>query len=178
MVIQLKGCRMLTLIAVVGGGETPKSVLDAAFKTGAEIMRAGFTLICGGLGGVMEAACRGASTVVGSGTGRIIGVLPGYDKGEANPYVDVVIATGIGYARNSIIASSADAVIVISGGSGTLSEIALAWQYGKPIVILRGLPGITSRFIEESIDGRRSDRILGADSPEDAVHIIRSILGC
>jgi hypothetical protein len=169
---------MQTLIAVVGGGETPKTVLDAAFETGAEIMRAGLTLICGGLGGVMEAACRGASSVVGSGTGRIIGVLPGYDKGDANPYVDIVLATGIGYARNSIIASSADAVIGISGGSGTLSEIAFAWQYGKPIVILRGFPGITSRLIKDSLDGRRSDRILGADSPADAVQTIRSILNC
>jgi uncharacterized protein (TIGR00725 family) len=167
---------MQTLIAVIGGSTEPQSVLDAAFDTGAEIMKIGFALICGGLGGVMEASCRGAASVVGSGSGRIIGVLPGYDKGAANPYVDLVIATGIGYARNSIIVSSADAIIAMGGGSGTLSEVALAWQYGKPIVTLRGIPGITNQFIDEALDRRRNDRILGADNPKDAVATIRAIL--
>ncbi len=167
---------MQTLVAVIGGSSATRPVLQAAFETGAEIMKAGFTLICGGLGGVMEAACRGAASVVGSGSGRIIGVLPGYDKNAANPYVGLVIATGIGYARNSIIVSSADAVIAIGGGSGTLSEVALAWQYDKPIVILRGLPGITKQFIDQALDGRRDDCILGADSPEDAVATVKAIL--
>ena len=167
---------MQTLVAVIGGSSAPRPILQAAFETGAEIIKAGFTLICGGLGGVMEASCRGAASVVEIGSGRIIGVLPGYDKNAANPYADLVIATGIGYARNSIIASSADAVIAIGGGSGTLSEIALAWQYGKPIVILRGLPGITKQFIDEALDDRRDDCILGADNPRDAVAAVKTLL--
>jgi uncharacterized protein (TIGR00725 family) len=110
---------MHVLIAVIGSSEGPRAVLDAAFETGREIMEAGYSLICGGMGGVMEAACRGAHSVVGERSGRIIGIIPGSDKNEANPFADIVIATGIGYARNSIIASSADAVIAVSGGSGT-----------------------------------------------------------
>ena len=167
---------MQTIVAVIGGSSATQQVLDSAYETGAQIMHAGFTLICGGLGGVMEAACRGASSVIGKGSGRIIGVLPGYDKTAANSYVDLVIATGIGHARNSIIASSADAVIAIGGGSGTLSEIALAWQYGKPIVVIRGLPGIGDRFIGEALDDRRADTILGADNPAQAVSAVKAIL--
>ena len=167
---------MQTLVAVIGGSSAQRPVLQAAFETGVEIMKSGFTLICGGLGGVMEASCRGAVSIVGNGSGRIIAVLPGYDKNAANPYADIAIATGIGYARNSIIASSADAVIAIGGGSGTLSEVALAWQYGKPIVILRAHPGISEQFIDKTLDGRRDDCILGADNPRDAVAIVKGIL--
>ena len=167
---------MNTLVAVIGASNAPQPVLQAAFETGVEIMKAGFVLICGGLGGVMEASCRGAASIVEKGSGRIIGVLPGYDKGAANPFVDLVIATGMGYARNSIIASSADAVIAVGGGSGTMSEIALAWQYGKPIVIIRGLPGISKQFIDMSLDDRRDDFIVGVDTPGDAVSAVKAAL--
>jgi uncharacterized protein (TIGR00725 family) len=165
-----------TLIAVVGSSSASQPVLDSAFKTGAEIMKAGFSLICGGLSGVMEAACRGAFSIVGTNSGRIIGILPGLDKQDANPYADIVIATGIGYARNSIIACTADAVIAVSGGSGTLSEIAFAWQYGKPVVVLGGLPGFSARLIGLSIDERRNDNIRGAADPEEAIAIVKSRL--
>jgi uncharacterized protein (TIGR00725 family) len=167
---------MQTLVAVIGASSARDSVLQAAFDTGVEIMKAGFTLICGGRGGVMEASCRGAASIAGKSSGRIVGVLPGYDKNEANPYVDLVIATGIGYARNSIIVSSADAVIAIGGGSGTLSEIALAWQYAKPIVVIRGLPGISSSFAERALDDRRNDVIMGADNPVEAVAAVAAAL--
>ncbi len=167
---------MQTLIAVIGSSYASQSVLDTAFKTGAEIIKAGYSLICGGLSGVMEAACEGAFSIAGEGSGRIIGILPGQDKREANPYADIVITTGIGYARNSIIACTADAVIAVSGGSGTLSEIALAWQYGKPIVVLQGLPGFSARLIGLSIDERRKDNIKGAANPEEAISIIKSML--
>ena len=167
---------MQTLVGVVGASAAPQCVLDAAFETGIEIVKAGYSLICGGLGGVMEAACRGAHSVVGDHSGRIIGVLPGHDKYDANPYVDVVIATGMGYARNSIIACTADALIAVSGGSGTLSEIALAWQYGKPIIVLRDLPGFVEQLIDQALDSRRNDRVLGAQSPGEALALVRSML--
>jgi uncharacterized protein (TIGR00725 family) len=165
-----------TLIAVIGSSSASQSVLDAAYETGAEIIKGGFSLICGGLSGVMEAACKGAHSIAGANSGRIIGILPGQDKWEANPYADIVITTGIGYARNSIIACSADAVIAVSGGSGTLSEIALAWQYGKPIVVLQGLPGFSAQLIGLSIDERRNDSIHGAANPREAISIIKSRL--
>jgi uncharacterized protein (TIGR00725 family) len=87
-------------------------------------------LVCGGLGGVMEAACRGAK---GSG-GLTVGILPGADRAAANPFVDVAIPTGLGEARNALVVRAADAVIAIGGGYGTLSEIALALRAGKPVV--------------------------------------------
>jgi uncharacterized protein (TIGR00725 family) len=87
-------------------------------------------LVCGGLGGVMEAACKGAK---GSG-GTTVGILPGTDRTAANPYVDTAIATGLGEARNAIVARSADALIAIGGAYGTLSEIAFALKAGKRVV--------------------------------------------
>jgi uncharacterized protein (TIGR00725 family) len=167
---------MQSLVGVIGASAASEEVLNAAFETGREVMRAGYGLICGGLGGVMEAACRGAQSERGRRPGPIVGVLPGYSRADANPYVDIVITTGMGYARNSIIASSADAVVAVSGGSGTLSEIAFAWQYGKPIVILLDLPGISGELVDRALDNRRNDRILGAANPRKAVQIIKSLL--
>jgi uncharacterized protein (TIGR00725 family) len=170
---------MYRLVGVIGASAASERVLNAAFETGRELTKAGFGLICGGLGGVMEAACRGAHAAKAGSRDRhnpIVGVLPGYAKTDANPYVEIVITTGMGYARNSVIASSADAVIAVSGGSGTLSEIAFAWQYGKPIIIVRNLPGIPGELIDRALDERRKDSILGAESPREAVRIVESLL--
>ena len=169
-------------IAVIGGSriERKSGIYDMAYEVGKNIAGKGAILVCGGLSGVMEAACRGAqSGKAGTADRRapIVAVLPGYDKADANPYVEIVITTGMGYARNSVIASSADAVIAVSGGSGTLSEVAFAWQYGKPIVIIRNLPGIPGELIDRALDERRKDRILGAESPREAVRIVESLLG-
>ena len=120
------------IIAVVGGDASsgPSSTaLTQAEAVGAEIARRGALLICGGRGGVMEAACRGA----GEAGGITIGVLPGRDRAEMNPYVQIPIVTGMSEARNAIIALSADAVIAIDGEYGTLSEIALALAHGRPV---------------------------------------------
>jgi uncharacterized protein (TIGR00725 family) len=87
-------------------------------------------LVCGGLGGVMEAACRGAR----EGGGTTVGILPGADRADANPFVDVAVATGLGEARNALVVRSADALVAVGRGYGTLSEIALAIKAGKPVV--------------------------------------------
>ena len=89
-------------------------------------------MLCGGLGGVMEAAAEGAA----SAGGTVVGILPGGDRSAANPYVTVAIATGLGEARNAVLTAAADAVIAIGGGWGTLSEIALARKHGRPVVAL------------------------------------------
>ena len=83
----------------------------------------------------MEAASKGAFNEAGKDSGRIVGILPGTNKDDANPYIDISVPTGIGYSRNMIVACASDAVIAIAGGSGTLSEIAMAWQYRKPIIV-------------------------------------------
>jgi uncharacterized protein (TIGR00725 family) len=90
----------------------------------------GAVLVCGGLGGAMEAACRGAKEAGGT----TLGVLPGVDRGEANPYVDIAVPTGLGQGRNLVIVHTADALIAVGGGYGTLSEIALALRAGKPVI--------------------------------------------
>jgi hypothetical protein len=118
------------IVAVIGGSDASSEALDKAEAAGREIARHGATLVCGGLGGVMEAACRGCRDAGGT----TIGILPGTDASEANPYVDVPVVTGMGQARNLVIVRTADAVIAIGGGFGTLSEMAFALRLGKPLV--------------------------------------------
>jgi uncharacterized protein (TIGR00725 family) len=104
--------------------------LEAAEEVGRLLAQAGAVVVCGGGGGAMEAVCRGAKEAGGT----TIGILPGSDRHAANPYVDAVVATGIGEARNSIVARTADVVIAVAGAYGTLSEIALALRAGKTVV--------------------------------------------
>jgi uncharacterized protein (TIGR00725 family) len=117
-------------VAVCGPGEATAEQEAVAEAVGAGLARAGAVLVCGGLGGVMEAACRGAS---GAG-GLTIGLLPGLDRSAANPHVAVAIPTGMGELRNGLIVRAADAVIAVGGAYGTLSEVALALKTGTPVV--------------------------------------------
>ena len=125
-------------IAVVGAGEASETLRRMAFEVGGAIARAGSVLVCGGRGGVMEAAARGARD---SG-GHTIGILPGYDHDAANPHIEFAIATGLGEARNVLVVASADAVIALDGEAGTLSEVALALKLGRPVVALNSWNGI------------------------------------
>ena len=120
------------IIAVCGSSDVDRSGSERAREVGRLLARKGCSLICGGLGGVMEASCRGAKEE----GGMTIGILPGNRREDANPYVDVPIVTGMGHARNLIIVQSAHAVIALPGGPGTLSEIALALKAGTPVVAL------------------------------------------
>ena len=144
-------------IAVIGGSDVSPSIEALAEEVGREIARHGAVLVCGGLSGVMEAACRGA---VGEG-GLTVGILPGDNRQSANPYVKIPIATGIGYARNAAVAKSAQAVIAIDGSYGTLTEIAYALQGGIPVI------GLDTWSI--SINGKEDSNIIRADSPKEAV---------
>ena len=118
------------LVAVIGGSAPTAEEAAAAEAVGRALAAGGAILVCGGRGGVMEAACRGAK----SAGGLTIGILPGTDRGEANPYVDIPIVTGIGWARNAIITRTAQAVVAVGGSYGTLSEIAFALGFGVPVV--------------------------------------------
>ena len=117
-------------IAVIGGGEASESVLAQAERVGAQLARAGATLVCGGLDGVMAAACRGAKAA----GGVTVGVLPGSDAEAANRWVDVALPTGMGEARNALVVRAAGAVVAVDGEYGTLSEIALALRFGIPVI--------------------------------------------
>jgi hypothetical protein len=115
---------------VVGAAAPDQAAAAAAETVGRLVAEAGAVLVCGGLGGVMEAACRGAA---GAG-GLTVGILPGADRGAANPWVRVAVATGLGELRNGVVVGTADVVVAIAGEYGTLSEIALALKAGRPVV--------------------------------------------
>lgn len=117
-------------LAVVGAASCSEEASVLARQVGREIAQRGAVLVCGGRGGVMEAACEGAKEA----GGLTVGILPGGDRREANRFVDIPIATGLGEARNAIVVCTADAVIALSGGYGTLSEIGLALKIGRPVV--------------------------------------------
>ena len=117
-------------VAVIGAGDAAPGDLAVAEDLGRELATGGAVVVCGGLGGVMEAVCRGAQ---GAGGGTI-GILSGDDRHQANPHVDVAVATGLGEARNLLIVRTADVVVAVGGEFGTLSEIAFALRLGKPVV--------------------------------------------
>lgn len=117
-------------VAVVGGGDAGPTDVAMAEDLGRELARRGAVVVCGGLGGVMEAVCRGARQA----GGRTIGILPGNDRSQANPHVEVAVATGLGEARNLLVVRTADVVVAVGGEFGTLSEIAFALRLGTPVV--------------------------------------------
>jgi len=145
------------IVAVIGAGQCSKEMEQVAESVGRELARRGVTLVCGGLGGVMEAACRGAK----SEGGLTIGILPGLSRREANPYVDIPVATGLGEARNIIVVRTSQAVIAVDGEYGTLSEIAYALKLGIPVVGLN-----TWQLAKE---GRLVSAIVEAATPAEAV---------
>jgi uncharacterized protein (TIGR00725 family) len=116
-------------VAVVGPGDAAPDEVEAAEAVGRALAGRGAVLVCGGLGGAMEAACRGAKQAGGT----TVGILPGLDRSAANQWVDVAVPTGLGEARNALVVRAADALIAVAGGYGTLSEIALALKGGKPV---------------------------------------------
>jgi uncharacterized protein (TIGR00725 family) len=143
-------------IAVVGPGSGSEH-LAAAEEVGAAIAEAGCGLVCGGLGGAMEAACRGAR----SRGGLTLGLLPGLDRDDANGWVVVAVPTGLGEARNALVVRAADAVIAVGGGWGTLSEIALAMKTGVPVI------GLATW--EPAIGGALAAGIVRTERPREAV---------
>ena len=161
-------------ILVVGFGKDQCTALayQIAYKVGFELAKSGAVLLTGGLGGVMEAASRGAT----EGGGFAIGIIPQDDKAKSNPYCDAVIATGIGYARDFVTANSADAVIVVGGGAGTLIELCAAYQSKTPIVAVKGTGGIAVRYADQYLDDRQTQRVQSEGSAETAVKRALSLI--
>jgi uncharacterized protein (TIGR00725 family) len=142
---------MKKLIGVIGGSEAPPDILLLAEKVGRLIARSGNVLVCGGLGGVMEAASRGAREE----GGLTVGILPGPSRTEANPHIEIAIATNLGHARNAVIAQTCDCLIAVGGKYGTLSEIGFGLAIGKRVIGLRSWDCDSA--------------IIPAKDPEDAV---------
>ena len=154
-------------ILVAGSSEDhcSEKAYRLAYEVGREIARNNATLITGGLGGVMEAASRGAKEA----GGIVVGIIPHEDLEYANKYCDVVVATGIGWARNFSTAYSADAVIIIGGGAGTAIEAMVAYFKDKPIIALKGSGGFADRFGGEYLDDRKIRKVTVAENPSEAV---------
>jgi uncharacterized protein (TIGR00725 family) len=144
-------------ISVIGAGQASEDEAAAAEEIGRLLAEAGALLICGGLGGVMDAAARGCEAAGGTS----LGILPGEDRTHASAHLTVRIATGLGEARNAIVARAADAVIAVGGEFGTLSEIALALKMGKPVV------GLGTWSLD--LEGLPGDPLQRANDPADAV---------
>jgi uncharacterized protein (TIGR00725 family) len=144
-------------VAVVGAGVADDDATRAAEEVGRMLAQRGAVVVCGGMTGVMEAVCKGAKKAGGT----TVGVLPGSARSDANAYVDVAIATGLGEARNALIVRTADVVVAIGGEFGTLSEIALALKIGTPVV------GLDTWELGRK--GARLDAFSVASSPQEAV---------
>lgn len=142
-------------VSIIGSGTPTKSEADTARAVGRVLGERGHTLVCGGRGGIMAAACEGATET----GGLTIGILPGEDPADTNQYVDVPIATGLGHARNALVVMNGDAVVAIAGSGGTLSEIGFASVYGKPLV------GLSTHELPE---------IEAVDTPEQAVNYVEA----
>ncbi|MCK4437398.1 TIGR00725 family protein [bacterium] len=144
-------------IGVIGSGQCSPEIAKVAEEVGEGVAKAGAALVCGGLGGVMEAAARGAKKAGGT----TIGILPGFSKEEANQYIDFFIITGLSLARNAVVVRSSDAVIAVEGGFGTLSEIALALNMGIPVV------GLNTWELERGEE--EAKEIIRVRTPQEAV---------
>jgi uncharacterized protein (TIGR00725 family) len=144
-------------VAVVGGSTCSAEDARLAEAVGRGLASRGAVVVCGGLGGIMEAACRGAK----SAGGLTVGILPGDDRRSANPHVDIPVVTGMGHARNAIVAKTAQAVIAVDGSYGTLSEIALALQNGVAVI------GLGTWAL--SLHGQADQSIIRARDAEEAV---------
>lgn len=164
-------------VSVVGGAVGAPELVDAAERIGRALVDAGFRVATGGRGGVMEAASRGARSSARWTEGTVVGVLPSLDPSEANPYVDIVVPTGLNHARNVVLVAMADVVVAVGGGCGTLSEIALACKHGKPVVALTMGDGWAARLAGTSVDPERESYIHGAATPEEVISRVRELVG-
>lgn len=163
-------------VAVVGYNEDSCTEVarEAAYRVGREVAKRGWVVVCGGLGGVMKAACRGAHDE----GGFCLGIVPSADLSQANAYCDVVVASGLGMSRDFLVAYSGDGMVVVGGGAGTLIEVAAAYQARKPIVAVRGTGGVADERAGKHLDERRTAKVLEGRDPEDAVgRLARALSG-
>lgn len=165
-------------VSIIGDGTiaegSPKYAL--AEELGRALVGAGFRIVCGGRRGVMAAAGKGARSSPAYSPGDLVGILPGTDAAEANPYMDVVIPTPLGHVRNAVVVQS-DAVIAIGGGAGTLCELAFAWMYDRRIIAFRQ-DGWSGELADRRIDKRtrfaddEDDRVFGVDTVDEALALL------
>ena len=163
--------RQILVIGNNDNGCTPE-IEKLAYEVGTEVAKSNSVLITGGLGGVMRAACHGAHDT----GGMTVGIIPQSDSSLANEFCDIVIPSGLGLMRDFLNALSADGIIVVGGGSGTLSEICAGYMYNKPIVSLKNSGGIATKYADQYLDHRKNVKIIGVTTPQQAIkHILEQI---
>ena len=163
--------RQILVIGHNTNGCTPKHE-KIAYEVGVEIAKSDSVLITGGLGGVMEAASKGAH----ESNGLTIGIIPQDDASLANEFCDVVIPSGMGLTRDFLNALSADGIIIVGGGSGTLSEVCAGYMHKKPLVAIKNLGGAVEPYIDGYLDHRENTKIIGVDTPQEAVQMILELI--
>jgi hypothetical protein len=161
----------MKIIAVIGNADdshTSKKIIRIAYEVGEEIAKSGSILLCGGMGGIMKAACKGAI----SKKGITVGMLPFLNKNIANRFVSIPLCSGMAIGmRDNIIIHSADAIIAIGGGSGTMGEIALAYMYKKPVIAISGTGGWANKLEGKYIDERKKTKIISVKTAKEAVRL-------
>ncbi len=159
--------------AVIGDSSPPEHVVRMAEELGRLLGRLGITVVCGGLGGVMEGVSRGARET----GGLVVGIVPSHRLEEANPWCTVVVPTGMGHARNVLTALAGDFVVALGGGAGTLSEMCFAWIHGRPIFVLEGAGGWADRLGGAQLDARGAMRIRSCGSLQELERALRETFG-
>ena len=165
---------MRKIVGIIGGGHYKES--DAEYKFAVELahnlVSAGYRIVTGGKGGVMEAASMGAMNSNGYFEGSVICILKESSKDSANDFCDVVIPTGIGISRNIILVNTADIFVAIGGGAGTMSEIAFAWQRGKTVLCVTKFDGWAKNLAGQKLDERHNDLLIPVKSIDEIIEIL------
>ena len=161
-------------VAIIGPGSNlcSEELYSFGVQLGQSIAAPGRVIVCGGKGGFMEAVCKGAKMSPGTFNGQTIGILPEDTSSEANPFVDIAIPTGIGIARNIVIINTADIIIAAGGGSGTLSELAFAWQKGKTVLCLSQFGGWAAELAGKNIDNRSKGLLVKVETIEEVIALL------
>lgn len=149
-----------------------KELYDFGVQLGQQIATKDKTFVCGGLGGFMEAVCKGVKLSPDTFKGQTVGILPDDTTENANPFIDTAVATGIGIARNIIIVRTADIIIAAGGGAGTLSEIAFAWQLNKTVLCVTQFDGWAKELAGRNLDERKTNLLIPVSSIDEINQIL------
>lgn len=160
-------------IGIIGSNESQcsKELYEFAYALGVLLGKKGHTVLNGGMQGTMEAVSKGVKNVENTAS-SVVGILPFEDSIKANKYLDITIPTGIGFARNSILVLSADVLIALGGGAGTLNEISYAWQFGKKVFCYTGTDGWSKKLADQNLDDRKENLLIGFKSLDELCKLL------
>ncbi len=166
---------MRPIIGIIGGGKElcNKDIYEYGLELGHSLLAQGYRIVTGGKGGIMEAVSRGGMDSESYFEGSIIAIVPEDNKKSANDFCDIVIPTGLGINRNIVVVNTADILIAIGGGAGTLSEIAFAWQKNKTVLCVDEFEGWAKQLANQNIDNRKSNLLIRVNEIDDIIDILK-----